>query len=223
MRLPLLAAVFSIALGAQVDPAEIVRRAVANDEDTRAGAALAYDFTERLRTENFDDDGRVRSVSSRTRDIHMPDYLIRRERYRKAIRELPDAFLFRLAGEEAVNLRPSFVIEVTPRIGYQPVDRYSKLYTQLRGKLWIDKAEYRWVKLEAELAETVTFGWILVRIHKGSRVRLTQQLVNREAWLPAEMWYRASLRVGLISLRSFETRAMYADYRREESRSPASP
>ncbi len=223
MRLLVLSAVFSTALGAQLDPAEIVRRAVANDEDTRAGAAPVYNFTERLRTENFDDYGRVRSVTSRTRDVHMPEYLKRRERYRKAIRELPDAFLFRLVGEEAVNLRPSFVIEVTPRPGYQPVDRYSKLYTQLRGKLWIDKAEYRWVKLEAELEETVTFGWILVRIHKGSRVRLTQEFVNREAWLPAEMWYRASVRVGLISLRSFETMATYADYRREESWSPASP
>jgi hypothetical protein len=62
-----------------------------------------------------------------------------------------------------------------------------------------------------------------VRIHKGSRVRLTQALVNREAWLPAEMWYRASLRVGLVSLRSFETQARYADYRREDSGSAVSP
>ncbi len=218
MRLLLLAAACSAAFSASLDPAEIVRRAVANDEGALAGAALSYDFTEQQKTRHLDDSGRVRSVSSRTRDIHMPDYLKRRERYRKAIREIPEAFEFRLAGEEQINSRPSFVIEVKPRSGYEPEDRYSKLYTQLRGRLWIDKAAFRWVKLEAELAETVSFGWILVRIHKGSRVRLTQELVNGEAWLPGEMWYQASLRVGLISTRHFETHARFVDHR---SRTPA--
>jgi len=222
MRLLLVAAACSGALGANLDPAEIVRRAVANDEDANAGAALSYDFTEQQRTQHLDDAGKVRSITERTRDIHMPDYLVRRERYRKAIREIPDAFQFRLAGEELVNQRASFVIEIKPRFGYRPVDRYSKLYTQLQGRLWIDKAAYRWVKLEAELLDTVTFGWILVRIHKGSRVRLTQDLVNNEAWLPGEMWYRTSVRIGLVSLRHFETQARFADYRKEESESPGS-
>ena len=92
MRMLLLVAACSAAFGAALDPAEIVRRAVANDEDAHAGAALAYDFTEQQKTQHLDDAGKVRSVTERTRDIHMPDYLVRRDRYRKAIREIPDAF-----------------------------------------------------------------------------------------------------------------------------------
>ena len=60
---------------------------------------------------------------------------------------------------EQVNSRPAFVIEATPRAGYQPVDRYSKLYTQLRAKLWIDQVDSRWVKIEAELLDTVNY-WL---------------------------------------------------------------
>ncbi|MCC7174023.1 MAG: hypothetical protein IT159_02415 [Bryobacterales bacterium] len=222
-RLLLAAAACSGAFGADPDPADIVRRAVANDEQAKNAAALPYSLTERQRTRNLDEAGGVKSVSARSRDIRMPDYLKHRERYRRAIREIPEAFVFRLSHEETVNLRPCFVIEISPRPGFQPVDRFSKLFGQLRGRLWIDKAEYRWVKLEAELTETVTFGWILVRIHRGSRARLTQELVNNEAWLPREMWYRASVRIGLVSLRGFETEARYGDYRIEAPPSPASP
>ena len=65
----------------------------------------------------------------------------------------------------------------------------------------------------AELLDTVTFGWILVRIHKGSRVVLTQESVNQEAWLPRTLWYRVSIRIGLVSLRNVEVETTYGDYR----------
>ncbi len=217
MRLLLTFAMMACALGADVDPAAIVRRSILNDESESTGPALHYTLTERSRTRNLDDRGQLRSAASRTREIKMPDFQKRRERYRKAIREIPDAFVFRLLGEEEVNSRPAYVIEATPRPGYDPVDRYSKLYTQLRAKLWIDKSDYQWAKVEAELLDTVTFGWILVRIHKGSRVRLTQELVGHEVWLPREMWYRVSLRIGLVSLRNVEVETEYGGYRRSDA------
>jgi len=215
LKLCVWTAALSVALGADVDPAAIVRRSVLNDESP--GAALHYSFTDRSRTRNLDESGQVRSVSSRTREIQMPDFQRRRERYRKAVREIPDAFVFRLLGEEEINSRPAYVIEALPKPGYNPVDRNSKLFTQVKGKLWIDKSDYRWARIEAELLDTVTFGWILVRVHKGSRVRLTQEPVTQDVWLPREMWYRVSLRIGLVSLRSMEVATQYGDYRRVES------
>ena len=201
------------AFGAEADPIVIVRRSVLGDESQNTGPEAGYAFTERSRTRNLDDGGRIRSVSFKTRDMQMPEFLRRRERYRKAIQEIPDAFLFRLVGEEEINSRPTYVIEATPRPGYDPVDRNSKLFTQVKGKMWIDKSDYRWAKIEAELLDTVTFGWILVRIHKGSRVVLTQESVNREAWLPRTLWYHVSLRIGLVSLRNVEVDTTYGDYR----------
>jgi len=217
MRLLVTFAMTACALGAGVDPAAIVRRSVLNDESASAGAALHYTLTERAGTRNLDDRGQLRSAASRTREMRMPDFQKRRERYRRAIREIPDAFEFRLVGEEEVNSRPAYVIEATPRPGYQPVDRYSKLFKQLRARLWIDESDYQWAKIEAELLDTVTFGWILVRVHKGSRVRLTQELVGDEAWLPREMWYRVSARIGLVSLRNLEVETEYGSYRRSDS------
>jgi hypothetical protein len=200
-------------LGAGPDAREIVRQSVLNDESPAAESAGDYSFTEHLRTSNLDGDGRVRSVTVRDREMHLADFQRRREKFSKALREIPDAFIFRLAGEETLNSRPAFVIEATPRPGYQPVDRFSRLYTQVRGKLWIDRADFRWLKIEAELLDTVTFGWILVRIHAGSRVSLTQLRLDGGVWAPEQVWYRVSMRVGLLKVFGTESEAKYGEYR----------
>jgi hypothetical protein len=142
----------------------------------------------------------------------LAEYKARRERYQRAIQEIPDAFEFRLAGEEAVGGRAAYVIEASPRPGYRPADRYSRLFPQVRGRLWIDKEEGFWSRLEAELLDTVTFGWILVRIHAHSRVAMSQTRLRPGIWLPERMWYRVALRVGLLRFYHLEEETIYSDY-----------
>ncbi len=265
MRVVWLAATLGIALGASLDPREIVRRSVVASEGRNADPALGYNYVERLRTTDFDGEGAVRLVSSKTHEILMidgtpfrllleengkgitpgeqreheveirqtaearrretvaersarqGDFERQRNKFRRAIREIPDAFIFRLAGEEVVNSRPAWVIEATPRPGYQPADRYSKLFTQVKGKIWIDQSDYHWIRVDAELLDTVTFGWILVRIHRGSRVSLTLVRVHDEVWVPQRMSYRVSLRLGLVKRSETEMQAIYSDYRKAAS------
>jgi hypothetical protein len=200
------------AFGADTDPREIVRKAVLNDRAGSTGIAQLYSFTESSRTENLDDKGLVRSISSRTREVRMADSLRRRERFQRSVQEIPDAFDFRLVGEEMVGSRPVYVIEALPHPGYQPVDRYSKLFTQAKARLWIDKTDYRWARIEAELLDTMSFGWILLRIHSGSRVVLTQVREADGVWLPERTWYRVSVRVGLVKSSQVASEAVYSRY-----------
>jgi hypothetical protein len=151
------------------------------------------------------------------RSVRQGDFERQRNKFRRAIREIPEAFTFRLAGEEAVNSRPAWVIEATPSPGYQPADRYSKLFTQVKAKIWVDQSDYQWARVDAELLDTVTFGWILVRIHRGSRVSLTQMRVDDEVWVPQTMSYRVSLRLGLVKRSETEMEATYSDYRKATS------
>lgn len=155
-----------------------------------------------------------RKESKHERAKRLREYEKRRNRYRKAIREIPDAFNFRLVGEETIDSRPAYVIEATPRRGYRPIDRYSKLFTQLKGKLWIDKEDYHWVRAEAELLNTVSFAWILVRIGKGARVTIEQTRVNDEVWLLRRLWFVVSLRIGLIKVSHIEQETRYKNHHR---------
>jgi hypothetical protein len=138
----------------------------------------------------------------------------RRTRYRKAIREIPDAFNFRLAGEERIGGRPAWVLGAEPRPGYRPKDRYSKLFTQLKGRLWIDQEDYHWARVEAELLDSVWFGWILVRIARGTKVKMDQMRLNDGLWVTKHLWYTASARVGLLMTYHVEEEFDYRDYRK---------
>jgi hypothetical protein len=138
----------------------------------------------------------------------------RRTRYQKAIREIPDAFNFRLASEERIDGRPAWVLDAEPRPGYRPKDRYSKLFTQLKGRLWIDQGDYRWARAEAELLDSVWFGWILVRIARGAKVKMDQMRLNDGLWVTKHLWYTASARVGLVMAYHVEEEFDYRDYRK---------
>jgi hypothetical protein len=212
MRFLWIAVFLGGAFGADVNPREIVRKAVLNDRAAGAGIAQLYSFTEVLRTQDLDERGNARSVTNRTREVRMAEFLKRRERFQRSVQEIPDAFDFRLAGEQMIRSRPVYVIEAIPHPGYQPVDRNSKLFTQVNARLWIDKADFRWARIEAELLDTLSFGWILLRIHAGSRVVLTQLREADGAWLPERTWYRISFRVGLIKLSREESETIYGRY-----------
>jgi len=52
---------------------------------------------------------------------------------------------------------------------YTPQLDEAKILKRVRAKFWIDKSEYQWIKAEAEILDTVSFGLFLIRIEKGSR------------------------------------------------------
>jgi hypothetical protein len=54
---------------------------------------------------------------------------------------VPKAFDFQVVGEETVNARPAYVLQATPRLGYQAEGRYGKMFSKIEGKLWIDKQD----------------------------------------------------------------------------------
>lgn len=161
--------------------------------------------------------------SPKERAKRIEAYVKRRDRYLKAISEIPDAFDFQIAGEESVGGRPAWIITAAPRPGYDPRDRYSALYPHMSGRIWIDKAQRSWTRIEAGLTEPVSFGWLLVRIAPGARVVLEQQQIEKELWVPKRTWYRADVRIGLIKRYHIEEQITTWGFRRVSAPEPAKP
>ena len=80
----------------------------------------------------------------------LAEYDRRPEWQREAWLELPEAFDFRLAGEEVLDGNGLYVIEATPRQGYQPRSRTAKVLAHVEGKFWVDKEDYHLVKVPRE-------------------------------------------------------------------------
>jgi len=136
---------------------------------------------------------------------------------RKFIRELPDAFVFRLLGVENVSGQPAWIIEADPKPGYRPAHPRARLFTKVRAKVWIEQATYHWVKMDAEALDTLTFGFGLLRVAPGGTLHFEQVKVNGEIWLPSRALIHGDARLALIKKLRAEIDIRYSDYRKFQS------
>jgi len=137
-----------------------------------------------------------------------------REEQRAFLREVPEAYFFRLVGEESIRGRDTWVIECTPNPSFRPRRREARFLNRFHGTLWIDQTDYQWVKAEAESIDTVSFGWVLARLAKGSRIRFEQVYVNDEVWLVTSIRVRFDARLGLVAKWRGEVDVDFRDFKR---------
>jgi hypothetical protein len=108
-----------------------------------------------------------RKETAEQRARRIADWERRRQRQRDPLKELPDAFDFRLAGEEALASGEVYVIDATPKPGYKPKLPSAAYFPKVKARLWIDKNDYHWAKVELETLDTISFGGFLVRLGEG--------------------------------------------------------
>ena len=161
-----------------------------------------------------------RKESAPQRARRLAEYEGRPDWQREAWNELPEAFDFRLTGEEGGSARPVYVLEATPRQGYRPQSRTAGALLHLRGKLWIDKQDYHLAKAEVEVIDIISVGLFLVRLAKGSRAVFEQTRVNDEVWLPRRTQVFLSARLGLLKVLRYEQEVIYSNIREFPTASP---
>jgi hypothetical protein len=93
------------------------------------------------------------------------------------------ALEFTLSGEETIDGHRAYVLTATPKPGYRPIDRESKVLTGMQGKLWVDEEQYHWIKVEAEVIHSVSFLGFLARVEPGTRFELEKAPIDG-LWLP---------------------------------------
>jgi hypothetical protein len=137
-----------------------------------------------------------------------------REEDRKFVLEIADAFNFRLIGSELIDGRDTWVFEGEPRPGYEPKERNAKMLSKFKGRVWIDKAEAQWVKLDITAIDTVSVGFVLARIHKGTHLIIELTRVNDEVWLPKLLQLHFDARVALFKSYDDDVEQTYRDYKK---------
>lgn len=137
-----------------------------------------------------------------------------REDGRKFVSEVADAYDFKLVGTEQIGGRDAWVIDGEPRPGFEPHMKESKFLSKFHGRVWIDKGDLQLAKMDVEAIDTVSVGWVLARIHKGTRVMLEQTRVNDEVWLPRHVTFKVDARVALFKGFNMDGDQEYRDYRK---------
>jgi hypothetical protein len=137
-----------------------------------------------------------------------------RDEDRKFVLEIADAYNFRLVGSEIVDGHDTWVLEGEPRPGYEPKQHDARLLSKFKGRVWIDKAEAQWVKLDVTAIDTISFGLVLARIHKGTHAVIELTRVNDEVWLPKRLQLHFDARVALFKSYDEDVEQTYRDYKK---------
>jgi hypothetical protein len=137
-----------------------------------------------------------------------------REEEREFVRDVADAYNFRLVEIATLDGRETYVIDADPRPGFQPHHKGAKYLPKFKFRVWIDKGETQWVKLHGEVIDTVSWGLFIARLHKGSLFEVAQTRVNDEVWLPKQVVVRLDAKIGLMKNFSMEEESTYRDYKK---------
>lgn len=106
-----------------------------------------------------------------------------RKRDHRLMEELVNAFVFTLLGEQSVDGHMTWFLKAEPLPGYEPTDRETKVLTGMQGKLWIDKATFQWVKVEASVIHPVSIEGFLAQVEPGTKFELERAPVSGGVWL----------------------------------------
>lgn len=127
-----------------------------------------------------------RNESDRERRRRIDKFAKDNERDHQMLKEMIDAFQFRLAGDQRVDGYDCWVLDAEPKPDYDPSDHEGRVLKGMKGQLWIDKASYQWVKVHAQVVKPVSFFGFLAKVGPGTEFYLEQEPVplGNGLWFP---------------------------------------
>jgi hypothetical protein len=151
----------------------------------------------------------------------------RAERLRQAeeenaslIGQVPKAFDFQLVGEDVVGGRAAYVLQATPHPGYQAQGKYGKMFSKVEGKLWVDKQDLGWIKVDAQVIQPFSMGFFLARVQRGSHITMEQTRVDGGMWMPEHIEVRAAAKLFFVKNLVMESVLHYSEYSRPQDAVP---
>jgi hypothetical protein len=131
---------------------------------------------------------------------------------RSFLEQVLQAFDFHLVGEEIAEGRPAYVLQATPHAGYQPRGKYGKMFAKVEGKLWVDKQDFGWIKVDGQVTQSFSMGLFVARVQRGSHIILEQTCVGDGVWVPKRLEVRASARILFLKSLDIDRILTYSDY-----------
>jgi hypothetical protein len=128
--------------------------------------------------------------------------------------QMADAFNFKLAPDETVNGHECYVLDATPKPDYQPPVTKARVLLGMKGRLWIDKDSYHWVRVHAQVVKPVEFGLFVAKVRPGTEFELEQAPIDGNIWLPIHFTESVNAKVlGVYGIRNSDEE-FYSDYER---------
>jgi hypothetical protein len=160
---------------------------------------------------------RRKAESPAARARRVAQYQRERRQDHALMAEMVKAFDFKIASRERVNGRDCWVLDATPRPGYRPINRDTRVLTGMRGRMWVDAQEYQWVKVHAEVFRPVAFGLFIAHVQPGTEFTLEETPVGSGIWMPSRLITKVRATALVFWSQNSVDDETYTDYRRGDA------
>ncbi len=155
---------------------------------------------------------RRQNESRREKQARISKYQNERAEEHLLMQQMVDAFTFSLGGEQKVNGVDCYVLDAVPNPDYRPPLEKAKVLTRMKGRLWVEKTQFHWAKVEAQVTSPVEFGLFIAKVKPGTMFELDQAPIGN-VWLPKRFTQSVNASVfGIYGMRSKEEED-YSGYR----------
>jgi hypothetical protein len=131
-------------------------------------------------------------------------------------KEVPNAYDAKLVGEETIEGRPTWVIQLTPRADFHPLSMRAAMLKHIGARLWIDKQDVQWVKAQAHVIDTLSIGWVLARIGPGADITYEQTRVGDGLWMPKKIRIEGVAKIFLVHDKDLTETVTFTGYHQPE-------
>lgn len=159
--------------------------------------------------------------SPQERSERIAKYEKERRRNHLLMEQMVSAFTFKVVGKTNLDGHAVYVLKASPRHGYRPPNMETEALTGMEGKLWIDRATFQWVKVEAQVTHPVSIADFLAQVEPGTHFELEKQPVAPGIWLPRRFSMKARARILFMIPHHGQEDDTYFDYHKAAA-SPAS-
>ena len=104
------------------------------------------------------------------------------------------------------------MLQATPHPGYHARGKYGNMFSKVEGKLWVDKQDFGWIKVDGQVTQSFSMGLFVARVQRGSHIILEQTCVGDGVWVPKRLEVRASARILFLKSLDIERILTYSDY-----------
>jgi hypothetical protein len=204
-------------------PKGSVTKIYVETKDATAGLVVAINGKPLTPEQRQAEDARVRRFLNDPEELRKKRNQEREDAVRtlKIMRAIPDAFVFKYAGEEqpapGVGGSGHQLVKLTfrPNPNYDPPSRVEQVLTGMEGHLLMDAENARLAEIDGTLFRDVNFGWgILGHLDRGGHFLVQQEQVYDGVWQVSRMNLKFTGKIVLFKKLVIDSNEVFSDFKR---------
>jgi hypothetical protein len=96
---------------------------------------------------------------------------------------------------EPIEGSPAIVLSFQPRPDYKPQSKLTSFLTHVSGRIWVNESNHQLVRVDAEVVDSISYGWFLGSLEEGTRLIAERWNVGNDIWMPVRLDIQKSQRV----------------------------